>query len=362
MSEEVKHIPLNEILVDADWNARSLANVMAESSESVSDKEGTGLVGLKAGITNDGQDDPIVVRPTTLPFYKKTDKPYALVAGFRRFEAIRQLNADTDGVKRREQELKSAVSTNSEAPFHGGRVVPNTGNGTILAFVKNLSEVEARALNIRENTNRNDLSTQDLMWGIHELANKHKMSQVAIGFSLGRAQGYVGKLLRISTVNPKVLEHWRHGGTFEHDGKKIASVKSATTNDMRDLSDLRQGEGESAKPDFERQAFEYMKVLESKAPSGTNGGSDPAKQWLESAKKKAANVGTMLGNLQRDKFLKVGNTPWVDGLAHLVQVGKRVEEGKLNRKQENQIAAAAEKAFKIALEAKEETVDDEGDE
>jgi hypothetical protein len=316
--DEIKHIPLSDIFVDTDWNTRSVANVMSETSETGTEGEGLGIVGLMNDITNDGQDTPVVVRRTdTAGFYRKTNKPYALVAGFRRYEAVRRLNDDADLVKRRAEEKKG--------------VVPNTANGTIRANVRALSEPEARGLNVRENTLRDDLTTPDLMKAIVELSQKHGWTQNQIGLTVGKVQGYVGKLLRIASVDPDILTHWRVGGEF----KGVKSTVRVTTNDLDDISKL----------DRKEQANEYMRVIQAKGGGVDGKGKD--KLWLESAKKQADKIGTLLGELQRVKFLKVTpNVPWIDQLSLLVKVGKGKE---MKAREERKLADVAEKAFQAAL-------------
>ncbi len=325
--DEVKHIRLEDVFVDPNWNSRSIANVNAESSE-LGDREGTGITGLQTNIAQDGQENPVAVRSTTAPFYAKTSKPYALVTGFRRFEAITRINADKDLAKLRADEKKPSL-------------IPNTANGTIRAFVLTLSESEARALNIRENTLRDDLTPPDLMRGIAELANKHKISQVEIGARIGKAQGYVGKLLAISTCDAKVLEHWRNGGEFEG----VKSIKRVTTNDMLDISKIDKG----------RQAEEYLRVIQTKTASASE---KDANQWVDAAKKRAETIGWMLGVMQRDGFLKLsGKVSWIDAIPLYLKLGKK----ELKARQERSVAASAEKAFEKALTAEEVSEEEEGD-
>lgn len=330
--DEVKHIPLTDVFVDSEWNARSIANTMAESNLR-GDEEGRGIIGLQDGLCTDGQDEPVVLRRTdSADFYKKNvNKPYALVVGFRRFEAIRRLNADHDLLKRRAEENRT--------------VVPNTANGTIRAVVRSLTEEQARSLNMRENTQRDSLSPPDLMWGMAKLA-KLGMTQTVIGSTLGKTQSYVSTLLRISSLKPSIIEHWRQGGEFK--GHK--SKSQVTTKELNDV----------AKLDADRQEEEYLKILQSKgiAP-GTP--AEESKQWLDSAKKKAHAIGFMLGTCHRVKFLKVAQEKnWIDNIEYMMKVGKK----KLTRQELRSIANAAEKGFKAgvvepAIEEEEEGEEDE---
>jgi ParB-like chromosome segregation protein Spo0J len=350
ITEEIKNIPLDAILVDYDWNSRSLANVMSEHSETAEDKEGTGIKGLKDDLSNDGQDSPVMIRPTKeTAFYKKTDKPYALVSGFRRYTAIKALNDDADLVKRRREEHNVDPSVK-----HHGTVVPNCPNGHIRAVVRTMTEADARKLNLRENTLRDNLSTPDIMRGVVELS-KLGLTQVEIGLQLGKAQAYCGKLLRISTVDPKVLEHWRLGGEFQG----IKSAAKVTTNDLDDISRL----------DRKEQVEAYTRILKGKLAS-VDGSDTPEKQWLEAAKKKAIQVATLIGSMQRDiyrddeklgPFLKLTNkVTWIDVVEAGLVVNFKKKE--LKRREIRSIADAAEKAYVAELNREEKEEEDEGEE
>lgn len=327
--DQVLHIKLDDIFVDHNWNSRSLANVQAESSET-GDKEGTGIVGLTKDLFMDGQDDPVVIRETKTTASKST-KPYMLVTGFRRYEAVRRLNTD--------KELSKQLFT--EHPERAGKtLLPNSADGTIRAFCRTLPEKEARALNVRENTLRDDLTPPDLMRGIAELAHEHKMTQVEIGERIGKAQGYVGKLLAISTLDKSILEHWRGGGEF----RGIKVNKRVTTDDMRDISKL----------DKDRQIDEYLRIISKKAEAGA---APDKNQWVDALKKKAEQVGWQIGLLQRQGFLKLtGKMTWIDVLEYYIKLGKGKE---LKAKQEKAVAKAAEDAFNKALTAEEEVEEEE---
>jgi ParB-like chromosome segregation protein Spo0J len=339
IEDEVKHVPLTDIFVDPDWNNRSLANTLAESTASREDVEGTGIQGLAMGIFQDGQDEPIILRGTA-GLYKKTNKPYALVAGFRRYEAINRLNADAHLVKLRSDEKKS--------------VVPNSANGTIRAVVRNLSELEAIKLNLRENTQRNDMSTPDLVNGARKLKFLHQMDSVAIANTLGKSKQYVDLLLRVATLQPVILDHWRNGGDLtNHKGEKIQSGVEATVKDLDGVSKL----------DKDRQLEAYCTILadESRAGSGA-----PEKQPYKAAKKKIAGVATLLGTLARQIYGESGKAAFLklsDKVAFIDVVEVLVKPPKKGfvARQVRGLADAAEAAFQAAVEGKPEE-EEEADE
>jgi len=330
----VKHIPLSDIFVDYDWNARSRANVESETSEAKDAGAviGAGLKGLIASVTTDGQRDPVVLRPVGPDFYRKGVKqPYALVEGFRRFTAIEGAGKDPAIVKEAGEAKRS--------------VVPNTPNGTIRAFVIPMTEVEAQKRNLVENTDRENMTTPDIMFGVARLV-KSGMSQAAAARELGMAQGYVNKLFRIFQGVPKnILEHWRLGGDFQ--GHKAG--KRATTNDLEEISRI--------EPD--RQAAYYVQVIEDKAGGGE--GEDGADtQWLDAAKKRASELAVILAKLVKVDFVgEVGDVDWLEVLPILVgKKGKLAERFKA--KHRRAVAEAARKAYAAEKERVDEP-EGEGD-
>lgn len=334
--DDVKHIPLADILVDPEWNNRSLTRTLSATSLHVED-EGTGIDGLKVGIFHDGQDEPVVLRSTKDNFYKKNVKqPYALVAGFRRFEAIRQLNEDGNLLKLRNESKQN--------------VVPNTANGTIRAFVRNLSELEAVKLNLRENTQRDDLPTPDLVHGAFRLKFLHQMEPAAIANTLGKHPTYVNQLLRVATLPKEVLDHWRNGGEFR-------GVKSERAVTVKELDGLTKDIKESEK---EARCIAYMNLLKEKSEDAAEGN-----QQYKAAKKRGIKFAGLIGRLARKEygpeenkqFMHISTTvAWADVIEHVI--GKT----KLDARQRRRIADACEGAYTEALTKEEEEETEEGEE
>jgi ParB/RepB/Spo0J family partition protein len=332
--DDIKHIPLSDIYVDEEWNNRSIQRTLSVTSLRPED-EGTGLDGLKVGIFHDGQDEPVILRSTKTGFYKKDLKqPYALVAGFRRFTAISKLNEDANLVKLRADEKKS--------------VVPNTMNGTIRAIVRNLTELEAIKLNLRENTQRDDMTPQDLVHGAFRLKFLHQMESIAIANTLGKHPTYINQLLRIAGLPKEILDHWRNGGEF----RGVKSTKAVTVRDLDNLAkDIKEKEGQIA--------F-YLNLLKEKAEDGSEGN-----QQYKAAKKRGIRIATMLGVLARKAYSETenkafvtvnANVAWVDMVEHLI--GKT----KLDARQRRRIADAMEGAYASALENAQEEEEEEEEE
>jgi len=344
--DEIKHIPLADIYVDWAWNSRSFANVVSDHSENDSDAEG--ITGLTRGIFLDGQDEAIVLRPTSGEgFYKKGAKqPYALVAGFRRFEAIRRLNNPKVKTEKDPGEISEDFAKLIEERKAAKKsLVPNTADGTIRAVVRTLAESEARMLNLRENTNRDSLTAPDLMMACKTLKEKHDLTDTQIAEHLGKSQGHISMLGRVAKCDGEILNHWRNGGEFHG----LPANLRATVRELDDISKL---EGKEA------QTKEYVKILQAKIPAGDDKDNNA---WVKSAKNKAAKIGALLGTLEKAAVLKVNPkvaSAWHEFIDLIVKNGKK----ELSARQAKSVGKAAEEAYLEALNAvEEEEEEDEGD-
>lgn len=344
--DEIKHVPLADIYVDWAWNSRSFANVISDHSENDSDAEG--ITGLTRGIFLDGQDEAIVLRPTSGEgFYKKGVKqPYALVAGFRRFEAVRRLNSPKVKTDKDPGEVsEDFFKLIEERKATKKSLVPNTADGTIRAVVRTLAESEARMLNLRENTNRDSLTAPDLMMACKVLKEKHDLTDTQIAEHLGKSQGHISMLGRVAKCDGEILNHWRNGGEFHG----LPANLRATVRELDDISKL---EGKEA------QTKEYVKILQAKIPAGDDRDNNA---WVKSAKNKAAKIGALLGTLEKAAVLKVNPkvaSAWHEFIDLIVKNGKK----ELSARQAKSVGKAAEEEYLKALNAVEEEEDeDEGD-
>jgi ParB-like chromosome segregation protein Spo0J len=338
--DKVEHIPLSDIEVDWAWNSRSYANVVSEHSES--DNEAQGITGLTKGIFLDGQNEPVVVRPSAGVGNGKIKKPYCLVAGFRRFEAIRRLNNPKISTEKEPGEISEEFGKLiAERKAAKKSVVPNSADGTVRAVVRTMSESEARILNLTENTNRDSLTAPDLMHAIKDLKTKHDLTDTQIADHLGKSQGHISMLGRIAKCNKEILDHWRNGGEFEG----LPSNLRATVRELDDLS----------KVEPKEQNAEYKRILQAKIPAGDD---KDGTQWVLSAKKKAQKLGELLGSLQKLEFLKVApkaENAWHEWIDVMVKNGKK----DLTTRQAKSVAKAAEEAYFEALNREEEAEEEE---
>jgi ParB-like chromosome segregation protein Spo0J len=346
--DQIKAIPLESIFADYAWNVRSRANVEDTAPEDAAD---TGFAGLMLAIATDGQDTPIIVRPANGVDYggAKTDKPYALVSGFRRFTAIKRLNeitseklaARTPEQVKNENEVTRETNRRVAEAFGMKRgPVPNVAVGAIRATVRQLTDAQARLLNIRENTVRNDLDEPDIIHGIADLKNNYGGTQQALAQSLGKSQNFISQYFRISELPKEILKHWRNADDFQ-------GVKANVRLDLKTMLRIHKLK------DADKQIEAYKEELAKRTVSGEGKGEDADdRQWYDAAKKKIEAHGTMLARLAWTGFLKLDvNAEWKDQIDPksdtlpdaMMHVGKANQE--VSAKDLNNLAKAAKKAY-----------------
>jgi ParB-like chromosome segregation protein Spo0J len=332
--EVIRHIPLTDILVDYDWNGRSKKNVLSDASDGVQDTTiraehqtlGTGLKGMRLTLRNRGQDTPVIVRRVDNGKSlggKKTDRPYELVAGFRRYTAIEQLNASAED--------REFIKTMNQKTL-----IPNTADGTVMAVVRTLNPLEARILNGRENTDRQSLTTQEMLGVVAELS-RAKLTQAQIATELSISQGYVSKLSKIGELPKAVLDHWK--GEAKLPGLPPAVSEQLTSTEMIELRDMTKEltEGQTVK--------RYIELL-SPAEGGTEG--DPnAADPVEAKVKRAAELAA---GLVKAGVLDNGSLQWAAVIGPKKD-GFLIDSGKADAVQRAKYWDLAEKAFGEAMAA-----------
>ena len=325
-TENVLKIPLSEILVDLDWNARGKASVLQEG-KSAAESEETGKMTtdeLSASIEAQGQDTPCHVIAN--PDKKDRKHPYMLIAGFKRYTAVHRLAERTLNNKEYNP-IKTEPSWSSKNP-------------TLLCKVDTYtSKSEARLMNLRENTARSTLTVPDMAYGVQdyiaELAaeGKPKPTQAELGATLGIGQGYVSKLTTIiAAITPisgnKIGKDWR------------TSRNPVTLNDM--LAVVKQ-----STPDRILEA--YTTLVGKKGEPDKKPEADP-NAWLDKAKKSAEDFAMGVGVLQASGQITGGESiEWVDCIDDL-RIAEVVSYKKgADAKEVVQIGRAAQAGFAFGL-------------
>ncbi len=310
MTEEIIRIPLADIEVDAKWNSRG-ARWMKESEGGPEEYEDgspvlTGTNGLKDTIKEKGQDTPVDVMANPVA----GGKPWFLVAGFRRYEAVRRLCEEW--VKEGKGELITS---------------------TILARVRTLSPFEARELNMRENVVREKISPADLAWGIHQMVlaaqtEGRKLTQTQVAKSLSITPSYAGILMNVmARTEPKITQNWRD------------SLMPLSLSEMTEVSLKPPSEQEDHYKDLVKSRIEVPKMT--------------GKAWTIHARKSAQVVGDRFGTLEANGYLKMvikGGEPVLFS-EHSIRAVVKVKSGKLpvSPRQLRGIAETACAAYKAAI-------------
>jgi hypothetical protein len=284
-------IELSKIHVDYGWNGRAARNV-----QDMAGTESSGFDGFKENIRTTGQIEPVILRNTngkTLSG-QKTDKPFELVVGFRRFKGIEVLNLENGDAKKTPS-------------------VPGLPNGTIMATVRDLKDpTEARILNALENTARKNLKAPDLVFIARDLSAKG-MNQVPIADALQITQGWVSKLLKVASLPPAVLDHWRDekpipavqtkDGIFElkagQNGKAVPS-RELTEPEMRQLAELKGGP--------EEITARYIRMVAPATEPGEGPGAAGEKE--DKVKEKVQEIASLMGCMVRAGVLDNGSLDW----------------------------------------------------
>ena len=262
--ETVNRIALVDIFRDDTWNSRSGDYTKSEGgTEKSGEKLGDSFSALVADVKQNGIQEPVVIRPT--PKDSKHKQPYMLVEGFRRCKAALQAGLDC---------------------------VP--------ARIRNLSEVEARFANIRENTARENLKSADLAWSISELARLDpSLTDSAIALQICRSQAYVSKLHSIMKLPKDIVGAWRHGSVFTMtDGTKKAATGEISVKQMYELCALKDNE-------LQKKAFEGL--VNKTVGDKSDGKAAGKKGWYHALKAKTESLGNTLGILHR-----LGGIPKID--------------------------------------------------
>lgn len=249
---KIETLSISDVIADHDWNARSGWELSTEGEHGHSYKE------LVEGIAAEGQKNAVDVMVDP----KKKGK-YKLLAGFRRYSALVQLD-------------KKTIIARVHPP---------------------LDAAQQRLINIKENTEREDLRGSDVAWAVMQYltevgADKRPtQEQMAQIFSL--SQSYVSKICQIADkVRPDVVEAWRAG-------RPVGAKEDSPRIEKGILKFL-----EVAKVDKDRQVEAYNALFGLSADGQTKA-KPVEKDAYTVAKKAAEKLGEVLGRLLAEEVITV---------------------------------------------------------
>ena len=277
---EVTTKPLDQILRPKGFNARATGLEASTSGGEIEGESTTeGFKGLLDSITAQGQDTPCEIRPNT---DKKTHGkfPWVYVTGYRRSTAVEILHKN-------------------------GTPIPNLPKGHIRVQIRpEMSDVDAIALNLRENVERESLTAAETYNGVRKLFEADvdgkggKLSQVDIVTKTGISQPYISKLAAIHSLPKPITKAWVAGSNSEGKGGPV----HLPLETMRQLA---------SQVPVERQQEVYDQKWGAKAPTTNDGAStgtgtggengeasgEKTPAWLSTAQEKAEFFGRQIGML-----------------------------------------------------------------
>lgn len=291
---ETKQIAIDLITADKSWNVRKY---LGDDSDGGPDAHG--FYDLMRSLEKDGQDTPLVVRPVS-------DGHYSLVAGFRRFEAMKRI-------------------------YEKGGKVKGNKDKCVRAEIRNLSELQARCYNGRENTGRENLNAADTAFLIAGLA-KEGLTDSAIATELALSDGYVGVLHRIYKGTSE-LSYQKKDGTivsvFEHWREMPGRVPVPV---MRDFASLR--------VNHTIKEMKYIELLKGFEEPNGNG----AEKRLAAKRNEigsAYSLGSMVGRLEKAGLISVKSQDW----GEFLKVGKKIDIEGLDPKMGEQMFLKAREGY-----------------
>lgn len=301
-SDQIVTVPL--ALIDAKYDNVRWGDFTAESGDETDPEQSNSFAELRESIKLEGQKEPVVLRP--IPKAKaKSGAQFELIAGFRRFAAIRELG-------------KAA----------------GTENPTIRAVVEELDDFQAVIRNTLENTSRQNLSGTDLAYAAWKISKAHeargdKISDNRVAAIMGKNQRYISGLLNIMRMaDQRVPKHWREEAQVEISYRELEKI---------------------AKLDKPQQWPAYQALV--KGRGDDSGDSQPGETaWVDRAKKQIAKVGTLLGTLEREGCIQV-DMAWDEKLEAM---GIKLKDT-CTQRQRNSIAKVGREAYSAALSAEPET-------
>lgn len=290
--DKTMHVPLSMVHADFEWNCRS--GDPALQGDSGGELDTNEFKSLVDSIRSRGQDEPVTVRAK--------GKGYQLVVGFRRYRAIQTIAEETKTQK----------------------------TATILIKIRELNDVEARSLNIRENTARAQLAPPDLAFALVDLRSQYKAAGgsptiEAMAQEVGVGRPYASKLFSIvDRVLPALLKKWRTSQV------EIGVVKMA----------------QIAGYDKDRQEEAFADLLPT-AGRGAGGGRKGKGAWFEPAKKEAANIGTILGRLELAELISTEDLDFEDDIEKVLEYWGD-DKGKATDAQRTELVAVISEAYEFA--------------
>ncbi len=352
--DHVEVIELSRIFADRSWNSRSA--VENDSTDADGKAGNKGWIGLVCSLATSPQRDPVTLRPNP-DFNKKKGEPgreFLLVAGFQRHDAkLFTANGANDSIL--VDPDNGAALTQAEAN------ALHTKNPTIRAFVKDLTEAEARAENLAENMQRNSLSGPDIAYGVMRLRKADpSLSDVQVAIILNQNQPYVSRLKRIAEGTKDVIIP---AGKITKDSPPV-TILEAWREAPRKLNQTEML-AIASEADEDKKVSAYVTKASNKVASSSSDGEGttthrgPGTWAANAAEKHAPVIGTMLGTLVRMGVISIDASLEGKDIITAVMAPNCTVRENATPEQIGMIAGALQRAMDAAVKAKPAKKDDE---
>jgi hypothetical protein len=336
----VEVLPLSKILSNLEWNSRNKMSVLQEGGSGDEDEGGKMTTDeLSTSIEERGQDTPVHV-VVNQDKATKAKWSHVLVAGFKRYEAMRRL---------------------SERALHNKNVNPiasnpswSAKNPTILAKVDTLTESEARFLNLRENTARANLTMPDTAFGLMncfaalKAEGKPLPTDTKLAADLGLSQGFLSKIHRIvdavgTIKDGAIIKNWREARVPLTMAEMTKVTKEATP---------------------ERMYEAYSTAVSGKAATTKESEEKDPNAWIDKAKSQATDFAVAIGRLVAANVLDKDAGDGIDWTACVAEIPELVKLKKGAEVKEVVLVGRAAQAgyiFGLSKAAKEEAEEKEAE-
>ncbi len=283
--EKIVLIPLSQIERRKEFNGRT------------STKETQDLTGnwgdFKNSLATRGQEQACLVRPNAGKNAAKY--PYDLVYGFRRCDAIQE----------------------------NGNVAGNP-DPMVKVIIREMTEADAKLVNMYENTARTGFSGADLTVAVARYKKENpNVSDATIANALGKSQQYVNKMLTCAKIAPKVLKAWQRGTATDSNAavsaghQKIFQVMKKAEANAKKL-------GTEVEEEQEKLYNELAQADGDKPEAGEAG-------MLKRVKADARKQGELFGRLEKAGALTTAPKFFTRFLGMLIDLPTAIGRGK-NRK------------------------------
>lgn len=306
---------LSDIYCDKSWNIRSdVAAEQSDTDNAVTKMVGgsTGFPGLVFSMADEGQKEPIDIRPNPNHDPKSKDpsaRPWMVMAGHQRYAAR---EAIASGMTTKIGDMTVDAFLAKEGLDEAKIVSLHTKTPTIVARPhKAMTEEQALKFCLAENGLRNDVTVPDLCYGVKRLLEANpRIKNEEIAHVMGKTPQFITSLKNILLAIEKMPGDVKVGAKVDikDAGQRTIKVKGQGSKEIPLLQAWREEKiklpyrkmldaVQNADPEKRGQAYEEAVKAHGGTRGGGNGNPNPL-AWVEAAKGEAKSIGGMLARCE----------------------------------------------------------------